>query len=77
MNLLGCPVTDALLEHWSRHMVAPWAPFYLTDDERPLLPRGVVALTRAEIAADYSDPWPIPTATPAQTMRCGQRTACG
>jgi len=55
MYLLGCPITDALLEHWSGHMVSPTAPFYLTDGDLPLLPPGAVLLTRAELAADYSD----------------------
>ena len=55
MYLLGCPVTDALLEQWSRHMVSPTAPFYLTDNDLHLLPPTTVLLTRAELAANYSD----------------------
>lgn len=53
--LLGCPVTDDLLGRWVLHMVSPRAPFYLADDDRRLLPAGVVVLTRAELAADYAD----------------------
>jgi len=53
--LLGCPVTDDLLGRWVLHMVSPRAPFYLADDDRRLLPAGVIVLTRAELAADYAD----------------------
>lgn len=55
MDLLGCRVTDALLEQWAGHMVSPLAPFYLADDELPLLPPRAVVLTRAELAANYHD----------------------
>ncbi len=54
-HLLGCPVTDDLFRRWARLLVSPYAPFYLADDDRHLLPASTVLFARAELAADYAD----------------------
>lgn len=46
--LLGCPVSDALMERWSALLVHEPEPVYLTHEARRLLPPDLPVMTRQE-----------------------------
>lgn len=47
-EIIGCAVSDGLLERWSSLLVREHAPFFVTEAALSLLPQGAVRLTRSE-----------------------------
>ncbi len=54
MNILGCNVSHSLLEAWGRRLVFEREPIFVTPEQQPLLPKGVVLLTREELRANHA-----------------------
>ncbi len=53
--LLGCRISEDLLDTWCHHLVTRHAPLYLTDDALSLLPPDVPLFTREEVASNFPD----------------------
>jgi hypothetical protein len=53
MKLLGCSVSNKLFKAWSKVMVYPYAPFFLTEKLSSKIP--TVHLTRSEFRATFQD----------------------
>ena len=54
MNLLGCSVSNRQFRTWSKILVYPFAPFFLTDDLKQSVPQSL-CLSRAEFSATVRD----------------------
>lgn len=54
MELLGCTITDGLLQTWGERLVFPREPILVTEPERGLLPSGTLRYTWDELRADHN-----------------------
>lgn len=53
MNLLGCSVPDSVFQAWSKLLVFPYAPFFLTDGFK--VPPYGITLSRTEFSQTFRD----------------------